>query len=373
MTGGWSMEIGTLPTGDDFLKRFAICNIRDPDELIYGAHLRVFKPHSKCYAYRPASKGWQTHPRGQVLSAFGCGRIGELDLTYVAGRYGTSIAIIEEVLPYYCISAMLSGRTEYQPAGSDASATASGRIGLIYVGAPGIRLRTTDDNDRLNVWLSAASLERRLAALLGEPLREAITFVPTIDWLSNGGQRIRRLIRLLCEELAAPTPFLGNDLARSSFEDLFIYSLLLGLEHNYAGRLAQQTRAPAPRTLRRAEAFMREHAERSVSLHEIAEAAGCSVRALQLGFRQFRDTTPLAAMRSMRLQAVRQALTRGEVGGSLRDLATRYGFTHPGRFARVYEAAFGLSPTEALRASGAYCGTNGIIRQSRDPETADAQ
>ncbi len=227
------MDIGTLPIAGNFLKRFATCDIRDRDELIYGAHLRVFKPHSKCYAYRPATQGWQTHPRGQVLSTFGCGKLGELDLTFVAGRYGTSIAIIEDVLSHYCISAMLSGRTECQPAGSDASETASGRIGLIYVGAPGIRLRTTDDNDRLNIWLSAASLEQRLTELLGEPLDEAITFVPTIDWLSKAGQRVRRLIRLLCEELGTPAPFAGNDLTRRSFEDLFIYSLLLGLEHNY--------------------------------------------------------------------------------------------------------------------------------------------
>lgn len=118
---------------------------------------------------------------------------------------------------------------------------------------------------------------------------------------------------------------------------------------------------------------MHAHAEQSVPVHQIAEAAGCSVRALQLGFRQFHGTTPLAAMRSIRLQAVRQALTRGEGGDSLRELATRYGFTQPGRFARLYEAPFGLSPTEALRATRANNGTNGMIRQSRDPETADAQ
>ncbi len=367
------MENGRLPIGGDFLKIFTMCNIHDPDELIYGAHLPLFNAHSKCYAYRPATKGWQTHPRGQVLSTFGSAKVGELDLSYVAGRYGTLINIIERGLPYYCISTMISGRTEYQGTRRNETHTASERIGLIYPGTSGTRFRTTDDNDRLNVWLPAASLERRLATLLDAPVRDAITFAPTIDWWSDAGQHVSRLIRLLCEELATPPPFLGNHVVSRSFDDLFIYSILQHLPHNYSERLAQQTRAPAPRTVHRAEAFMHEHAGQSVAVHEIANAAGCSVRALQLGFRRFRDTTPLAAMHRIRLQAVQRALTRGEVEGSLSELARRYGFTHPSRFARLYEATFGISPAQALRITRPNSGTNAITRQSRDAETADAR
>jgi AraC-like DNA-binding protein len=364
------MEIGAFPIDGNFLKRFNIYNVRDPDELLYGAHIASFKKHSKCYVYRPASKGWQTHPRGQVLSAFGMGNTGELDLSYVAGRYGTSIAIVGDGLPYYCLSTMISGRTEYQPAGRAVIEVASERMGLIYRGTPGSRFRTTDNNDRLNIWLSGASLERRLVALLGGPLHEPIAFDPAIDWLSAGGQRIRRLIRNLCDETATPQPFLGNDLARGSFEDLFFYSLLLVLRHNYSDRLAQLTRAPAPRIVRRAEAFMHAHAGQSLALHEIAEAAGCSVRSLQTGFRRFRGTTPLAAMRSVRLQAVRQALIHGEVAGSLGELAKRYGFTNRSRFARDYEVAFGQSPVEALGVTRAYSGARGITRPSCDTKPA---
>lgn len=366
------MEHGTLPIDGNFLRRFKLYDIRNPDELICGAHLPLFKQHCECYAYRPATKGWQTHPHGQVLSTFGSGKAGGLDLSYVADRYGTSITVTGQGLPYYCISTTIFGRMEYQPAGRHSVEATSDTSGLIYVGTPGSRFRTTDNNSRLNIWIPAAALEQRLTALLGGALREPIAFAPTIDWLSEGGQRIRRLIRLLCEELAASPPSLSHDLARRSFEDLFIYSLLLALEHNYSDRIAQLTRAPAPRTVRRAEAFMHAHADQSVTVHEIAEAAGCSVRALQVGFRQFRGTTPLAAMRGIRLQAARAALTRGEVGGSVSDFARRYGFTHPGRFARLYEAAFGLSPAKVLRSMPVSIGAGGMIYQVGGPEMADA-
>jgi len=260
---------------------------------------------------------------------------------------------------------------EYQPAGRHSIETASTRTGLIYAGTPGNRFRTLDNNRRLNIWIPAAGLQQRLAALLGGPSLEAITFVPTIDWLSFGGQRIRRLILLLCEEIATSPVALDHDLARRSFADLFIYSLLLAVEHNYSDRLRQATPAPAPRAVRRAEAFMHAHAERSVPVHEIAEAAGCSVRTLQLGFRQFRGTTPLAAMRSFRLQAARQALTGGEVSESVSDFARRYGFTHPGRFARHYEAEFGLSPARARRSTPVNNDAIGVDHKSGGPEAAD--
>lgn len=86
------------------------------------------------------------------------------------------------------------------------------------------------------------------------------------------------------------------------------------------------------RTLsRRAEAYIRADAEEPIALCKVAEAAGCSVRSLQLGFRRFREATPMAAIR----------------------LALRFGFTNPGHFAYDYKAAFGEAPRDALhRSSG---------------------
>jgi transcriptional regulator GlxA family with amidase domain len=89
-------------------------------------------------------------------------------------------------------------------------------------------------------------------------------------------------------------------------------------------------------------------------LHEVAEVSGCSVRSLQLGFRQFRDTTPAAAIRRARLEAARQILAFGEGSRTVTDVAFEYGFTNPGRFAGLYKATFGVSPTEDLRRNPFY-------------------
>jgi transcriptional regulator GlxA family with amidase domain len=54
------------------------------------------------------------------------------------------------------------------------------------------------------------------------------------------------------------------------------------------------------------------------------------VRSLQLGFRQFRDTTPTMAIRQTRLEAARQALLVGETTRTITDVAYQFGFANPG-------------------------------------------
>jgi transcriptional regulator GlxA family with amidase domain len=73
------------------------------------------------------------------------------------------------------------------------------------------------------------------------------------------------------------------------------------------------------------------------------------VRTLQLAFRQFRGTTPVGAIRQARLEGARHALTHGETEKTVIDAAYQFGFTNPGRFARLYKATFGVSPADELR------------------------
>jgi hypothetical protein len=66
----------------------------------------------------------------------------------------------------------------------------------------------------------------------------------------------------------------------------------------------------APWQVRRAEEFFRERTRAPVTLAETAACVGCSVCSLQLAFRRHRGTTPMAALRHIRLEAARAALAR---------------------------------------------------------------
>ena len=349
------MNTGAPLTGDGLLDRLKLARIRDLDELesgVYWPRLQPYfrKPYFRRLTYQFAGKSPRPETRGDLLSTRGASGLGELDVAYIADRFATVLSIGDTGLPDYCITSVSRGALEFRgPARSADPVGVSKTTGVIYRGLPGTRLHATDDHERLAVWIPASCLDQRLAALLGEPSKDALEFAPGIAWESGPGQAISRLLWLLTEELASPHSFALNGIARQSFTDLLLYSLLRALPHSYTDRLALAASSPVPRVVRRAEDFIHSRAGQPVALHEVAEAAGCSVRALQLGFRRFRDTTPAAAMRQARLEAARQALIRGEIEGTVSDVAHRYGFTNPGRFTSLYKATFGVSPAEALR------------------------
>lgn len=107
--------------------------------------------------------------------------------------------------------------------------------------------------------------------------------------------------------------------------------------------------APAPRHVRAAEEFMRANAGEPLTLAEIADAAGVSVRTLTAGFRNFRDQSPMQQLRDIRMAAARNDLLQGPGNGSVADIALRWGFGNLGRFAGDYRRRYGETPSETLR------------------------
>jgi transcriptional regulator GlxA family with amidase domain len=110
-------------------------------------------------------------------------------------------------------------------------------------------------------------------------------------------------------------------------------------------QLRGQARAAAPATVRRAEEFMRSKAESPLTLEEIAQAAGCGSRALQAAFRVFRGASPMGFLRQIRLELAHQAIMRCNGSISVTEVAARYGFSNPGRFASQYYRLFGEYPS----------------------------
>jgi transcriptional regulator GlxA family with amidase domain len=98
--------------------------------------------------------------------------------------------------------------------------------------------------------------------------------------------------------------------------------------------------------VRRAQRFLEDNAANAIALADMARAAGVSARALQLAFRRFRDTTPMAQLRGLRLERARRALADG---CSVTSGAAAQGFGSLSRFENNYKARFGEPPSETLR------------------------
>jgi AraC-like DNA-binding protein len=105
-----------------------------------------------------------------------------------------------------------------------------------------------------------------------------------------------------------------------------------------------------PATLRRALAYIDDHAGEPVTVADIAAAAHVTVRALQYAFRRHLDTTPLAHLRRVRLAHAHDDLRAADPldGTTVTDVAARWGFFHAGRFAGLYRSAYGHPPHRTL-------------------------
>lgn len=104
-------------------------------------------------------------------------------------------------------------------------------------------------------------------------------------------------------------------------------------------------------TTRRAMAFIEAHPERDLGVTDIAQAAFVTPRAVQLAFRKELGTTPMSYLRRVRLQLARAELRAARASGSatVTEVAARWGFTNPSRFASYYRDEFGELPSQTLR------------------------
>lgn len=95
--------------------------------------------------------------------------------------------------------------------------------------------------------------------------------------------------------------------------------------------------------------FMIDHMADELSVKDIAEAAGVSIRTLQNGFADHYFMSPKQMLTTMRLDKARELLKARKGPASVRAVCKAVGFGHAGRFSKEYADRFGESPSETLR------------------------
>ncbi|MCP3802683.1 AraC family transcriptional regulator [Allokutzneria sp. A3M-2-11 16] len=215
----------------------------------------------------------------------------------------------------------------------------------------------TDDVDmvldggtpQLVVRLDREAVESRLHQLLGRPPRGVLRFDLGVDltrpevraWLAQ-----LRWARAELERGATPSPLVAEHLEQS-----LITGLLLAQRSNFSEALHADQAASMPRTVRRAVDIIEGHAAEPLTVEDLAEAVGVGVRALQGGFRRHLDTTPMAYLREVRLTKVHDELRAADPNSviTVTEVASRWGFWHPGRFAAAYRQRYGETPSATLQ------------------------
>ncbi|MFI7420177.1 helix-turn-helix transcriptional regulator [Nonomuraea sp. NPDC049684] len=202
---------------------------------------------------------------------------------------------------------------------------------------------------RYDIIMFDPALLQQVAGTLPGRRAEPIRLVGHRPVSAAAGRHLRRTLDYLRDDVLAAPELAAEPLVVSTAGQLLAASVLTALPTN-----AGQAAAPGParpEALRRATAFIDDHADLPIGIDEIATAARVSARALQYAFRRHLGTTPLAYLRQARLARAHAELKAGSPATTVTAVAARWGFFHPGRFAQLYRAAFGCSPGDTLRSA----------------------
>lgn len=161
-------------------------------------------------------------------------------------------------------------------------------------------------------------------------------------WTSTTGY----IDTLLASPAAAASPLIIGSTAR-----LLAATVLVAFPNSWDTDPAARDRTDASTaTLRRAIAFIDEHAARDISVADVAAAAHVTIRAVQIAFRRHYGTTPAGYLRRVRLDRARQDLLAADPAReSVTAVAYRWGFASPGQFTAAYQQAYGVTPDQTLR------------------------
>ena len=293
----------------------------------------------------------RVHIDGVDVDAFGATFHGALvrDVTLGYLEYSTAVRVevqrltddVLVIVPANGTSAITSGGTTVQATPVTAA--------VPHRGTPMV-LECGPDAAHLVVRIDHRALEAHLSRLIGRTPDRPLVFDPTFDLSAPGSSRWNFAVQMLHAELYDRASLLHRGIGLGQLEEYLMSSLLFCHRSTFS-ELLVGGRRPQHRVVRVAREFIDRNLARPLTVTEIAAAAGVSVRTLQGRFSEDLDQTITGYLRDRRLDRVHADLadTAPNSGIGVTDIATRWGFTHLGRFAAVYRSRFGESPSQTLR------------------------
>ncbi|MDQ0313601.1 AraC family transcriptional regulator [Amorphus orientalis] len=273
------------------------------------------------------------HVRGQTLS-----------LNYI--RYGADVSIEPgELGSFYLIQIPIRGEATIRHGGQNLEATPR-RASLLNADRH-TAMRWHSGCEKILIQIDKAALTGLVETLSGHALAGSVLFDPELDFTRPGmglwGRRVRALFQAADRGEAFTGP--GDPWQRMREEELM--GALLALQPSNVRHLIDTPGDRLhPRHVKRALAYMRANLDQPLSLGDIAASAGVTGRTLQLAFRDAFAMTPLQVLRRERLKQVRSALLTRPPETPIADIATRWGFSHMGRFSDLYRREYGCLPSE---------------------------
>ncbi|MBN9742698.1 AraC family transcriptional regulator [Amycolatopsis sp. A1MSW2902] len=250
----------------------------------------------------------------------------------------------------YDLNLPVSGTSTAEQSGARQTIRA-GQSGATFLPDAPLRVRWSADARQYVLKIPKPVLDNHAAKLAGLRGSEGIRFDLTFDLHSGRGQSLLATVGFLYSELTRPNGLPTMPTACHELEAVLMTQLLMTAPNQLSPVLHGNPAPPRQSRIRDVMEYVDANPAAITSIADLAAQAGLSARALQAGFQDVAGVSPAAYVRQVRLDRAHRELTAG-TGGSVTEVAARWGFFHLSRFAAQYRRRFGVLPSETARKAG---------------------
>lgn len=264
-------------------------------------------------------------------------------------RFGAATHIdAARIDDFYVVHMPISGTADV--AWGNEAVASHPRLASVVAPTRPLRMQWHPGCDQLIVRIDRALVDRYCAQHFGHELSRPVEFELGMQIDTDAMRSWRHLVELLMSEADRESGMLVSPIARPQFEQMVVGTLLFCQPNNYSEALRRPVREIAPYYVKRAEDYIHANGEKPLRMAELVRHCGVSTSALCAGFQKFRGTSPMAYVKSVRLERARTLLlASGSACETVTAAAMRVGFSHLGHFTADYKRKFGETPSETLR------------------------
>lgn len=232
------------------------------------------------------------------------------------------------------------------------------------------------DSTTLTLTVERAAVEAHFVKLTHAPLRAPLLCQSRVDVAAGPGAGLARLIHFVAKEMDHPAGLLATPQLRASLTDALLTALLTCTNPTQDQIAAASGRPVTPGVVRRAQAYIEAHVGDPITVTDIAQEVGVSVRALQASFAKYLGVSPHQYLTGWRLDLARRQLLDAQPNTSVAQIAAGAGFPHPSQFAAAYRRRFDETPVQTRRLGpgrgdrASAVGPCPSVRPSRDSQKA---
>lgn len=224
----------------------------------------------------------------------------------------------------------------------------SQRQGCIISPSGPTKWQQNQSYDDLSLFVDRRTLEHHFEVMTGGRVKHPLEFHPRIDLSKKTGETLYRNLNHFANESKWSGSLFENSNCAANVQDLFLNFLLTEFKHTHSDAFQINALTPSFRAVLRVEEYMREHADEDISIRELSDVSGVSMRSLQRAFKRYREETPLQFLKRTRLERAKKRLARAGPNVTVTQIALSSGFSHLGAFSVEYRRMFGETPSAAL-------------------------